>query len=215
MLRMTRNAGSKAVELIPSLASVSEEYRALKDTHLKLGARLSAITPEMRSISDGAPDNNWPPSVGSHEHDRIAILLGDKNPAAPLAPRAPGASEKIRTLQQEAADIRAAMEILEPRIAKAARAASVIVCEQVRIEYGRCAKAVVAATLALHAANVEYTGMTDAFEDAGISWSSLSPLYPCFAGGPQNKLGPIAQFLYEAVEGGWLTNADLPPEFRL
>jgi len=200
---------------IPTLESISPEYAALKEKAHKIGSALAAKTDEIRDFAASMSDysNQTTPAAADLHAQRVAQLLGDKG-AQPAPEPVKFDKQTLAQLQSEKRDLEAALEVLDRRIGNAARSASRRVCELVRDSYAPKAKAVIAATLALHRANVEYTAFVDGLEERGILWGELGPTFPTFAGSPTDSDGPVARFLLEAIDDGWLKKSDLPSELR-
>ncbi|MEP7241743.1 MAG: hypothetical protein ABI697_12725, partial [Devosia sp.] len=126
----------------------------------------------------------------------------------------PSDQDRLSAIVVEIGDIAAAIDSLEPRLRAERLVASDIVCQQVRSQFAKVMRALVEASLAVHAANRDFTAFADHMNRSDVSWTSLNPAFPLFAGAPVDPNGPLARFLGDAVEGGWLKSSDMPMEFR-
>lgn len=202
--------------LIPDFRSLSPRYCELVDRREALWSRLSELRAEQLAICENLSANSSPSrgtAVADHaEATRIAGLLGDP---PPTVTKAGGPEARLRDLGIEMRDLDRATELLTKRIESERREVSARICDKIRPEYDKRARALIAAVIELHRVNREYTELTNALEAGDVSWQMLGPISTSLMPGhPASRNSPLSQFLYRAVEDGWLKPGDLPTELR-
>jgi len=214
------NVQSKSAKrpVVPTLESVSPEYCAIVQKSRELGALLAAKHAELRQVSDELGNHPFTPVTAPADvmakAARISALLGEAPPHASAEPARSTGQLKIAELQAEMRDITAALELLVRRRTVAARDASRLICQQMRGEHANRAKVMIQAVLNLHQANLEYTAFADAMDEQRVAWGELGPVFPTFAGAPNDPFSNLATFLHEAIDDGHIKQSDLPNEFR-
>jgi hypothetical protein len=140
----------------------------------------------------------------------VSDLLGDALPAAAAAGMESDA-ETVSRLSRELDTIRRAMTALHDLLRGERLVASAAICNQVRPEYERLARATVTAAAALSEALVGYAELTDGFRREGVAWAELGALAGVDELHKQTN-SPLAKLLQSAVEAGHL--ARLPRSQR-
>lgn len=201
---------------IPALRSVSREVASLEDTQLGLDKRRLALLSEREPILEKLRGReSYRIEVERTDPDAVAVarLLGEEV----VSPRVPTRSledARLTEIQNEIRIIDRATEELGRRLARARSAASPLICEQVRDRHQALARNLLNALKAVHQANADYTAFGEAMNTAQVSWGELNPIFPLFLDDPRNRFSDIAQFLFEAVEAGWLRQEQLPKELQ-
>ena len=103
---------------------------------------------------------------------------------------------------QHAADLRAAIGVIEERIREAKGSASAAVCEVSRPEYAKRVTAICEALKALDEAHKSYDELRNQFDANDIAWTRLVPMTPRFLGASNDPDRRIARYIKEAKDAG-------------
>lgn len=152
--------------------------------------------------------------VDRESEARVAALVEGVAPGMAAAPDYLLALERRAQKRQEVADLKAAIEVLDARIAELQREASHVVVERVAPLYAARVAAVARALIALHEEHVAYDQLADALNDERVWWSKLGPMAPVFLDSSQDKCGRVANYLKEAAELGFITRDEIPERLR-
>jgi hypothetical protein len=140
---------------------------------------------------------------------RVAKLVGDDGPDDVTADRG-----RLQFLYQEIRDLGDAAKIIEDRLRQERMAASRLVVEQVRDEYGRLVRAQCEQLVALLEAMTAYGALTAELESADVAWTALRPMPLNWIGAPWDAQGRAARYLREAAEYGFFDLEKIPPKIR-
>ncbi len=141
---------------------------------------------------------------------RVAELLDDAGGSDQLAVGLDRA--RLDELDRAIGDMKTALPELHKRVAAARGAASTKICEQVRPEHQRLARAICGKLVELHTAVADYTTLADDLNAHDVAWTTLTPAHPIFFGQPNDKNGPIAAYLRQAVQEGNFEAKNMPLE---
>jgi hypothetical protein len=158
---------------------------------------------------------------------RLLALLGEHAPAPePVLPIAEpvwtqtrAGDEELAALGRELTNIRAAVEILQPRLTLAHAEGSALVCAAVASEYAAVARQVTDALLAVGDAIIAHNRFTQALVNDGVAFEYLRPL-PMNAiiaavGDPQDlDHSRIKRWLAGAAESGHFDMTDIPADWN-
>ena len=210
---MMRKPNLKVVEtgpaIVPSLAEVSPEYGRLQAKRSELEARKVELGRERSALEKRHYLDQDRSTAAANR--AVAALLGDPVEGAPEVDD----RERLRQIATMLRDVERALETLEERINAERRAASKLVCDQVKDEYDRRVTALCEAVTAMHERHVELVEMTNQLDRRNVQWSRLHPMqHPRLLGSPTDTYGPVAQYLREAIEHGFLGKDSMPESLR-
>lgn len=179
--------------VVPSLSDVDPVYKDLSNRRAILLGKQTSLTAERRDI-----ERELGAQGGSGYSASVAALLGEGDGTDPaVAKRA-----RLAEIKKEAADVEAALSIVDRRLAEQKPQANTTAVEACRAEYGRRVAAMVEAFRAVQAAREAYDELRDQFEREDIRWSRLGPMSPNFLGDARD--GHVQRFIREAREAGYV-----------
>jgi hypothetical protein len=196
-----------------SLEDVSQEYARLKARRDELMAeevRLFNRSREFSSRARAGITTEKPAKTLTVQDQRVAELLGDPKPKAPELETL---LTSLSGVEHRRADVRAAIELLESRMAVERRNASAIVCERIAPEYRALVADICEKLLELYAAVGRYEDYTDKLNEKQIAWANLWPMPLSFASnrGIRGAMPSDAvRYLREAARQGFIKPSRLP-----
>jgi len=177
---------------VPSLGEVDAEYHELEQKIVGLRNDQSATAREIAELEQDLRTRRAPAMSSG-----VAALLGEvvdttleKRPA------------RLVELRKHAADIEAAVEILQRHLADRRGQASAAVRAAVKDEYRRRVAAVAEALLQANVAHLELVEIIDQLERGDVAWTALGPMQPNFLGDARD--GHVHRYLKEARELGYV-----------
>lgn len=214
----------------PTLRSVSPEFAEIDDKLRALNKREAELLAEVQPLNEKASNVgafHWvynlaqppaSPPVPIEPSSAAKSLLGRLSPPPRLPEPRKSTSHpmlaKIRELAAELDAVREAIEILGPLHAKAHRAASRALCEQVMPDYQAIASRVCSALVDLGNAQIEHDEFTRSLEARGAVWSWLLPIQDPSLGDPRDSGSEIRRLLSWAAEGGHFDIRKIPENWR-
>lgn len=192
----------KNTSLVPTLAEASPIYADAVNRQHDMQAKLTTAQNESAALH--ARLDTKPVTLGeSDKAVRVAALLGGSD--EPGLERA-----RLFELDRTIDDFKSALSIATGRVAQARAAASATICKQVEPHHRRLASIICTRLVELHAAVAEYVALADALNGNDVVWQNLIPAHPNFLGRANDKYGPIADYLREAVRHGNFLAKDVP-----
>lgn len=193
---------------VPSLSDVSEEYRRLTDKRDKLAAQLGKLQTEHSALMEEIARTTIP--LARREQDaRIAALLDDESAMAISRPHV-----RLSEINQEIADIKAALAVLEDQTRQARHRASEKILDDVRPVYAQRIEAICNALLKLREASADYVALTDELREKDVAWIPLNPMPVGFCGDPGDRYSKYGLYLREAAQHNYFDYAQIPNELR-
>ncbi|MGO4619951.1 hypothetical protein AB4Z34_33495 [Ensifer sp. 2YAB10] len=177
---------------VPSLGEVDQDYREIEQKIAGLRNDQSTTALQIVELEHDLRARQAP-SMRSG----VAALLGEVVDTT-LEQR----PARLAELRKHAADIEAAVEILQRRLAERRGQASAAVRAAVKDEYRRRVAAVAEALLQVNAAHVALVDIVDQFDREDISWTALGPMQPNFLGDARD--GHVHRYLKEAKDLGYV-----------
>lgn len=203
---------------VPELRELSDEVRDLEKLSEDLAARYSSLNTELfdtigRVRAVGKVDL----ARGLRERD-IAAAMGMPSPPVPT---------DLQTLQQRCAELRTEVEVVsearqraDEQLATARARASTELCRRVEGAHRDLATALANQVLQLHRAHLEYATFLDVLRTRHVSFASLLPIQPEYAGSTEflgeaaDRRSNVARYLRECVQKGHLRSNEIPVELR-
>jgi hypothetical protein len=149
------------------------------------------------------------PNNGNAAQNRVREILGE----VPLPETAPDMA-RLEQLLRELQDINTALAILDGAIQKEKAIASRLVCDAMKPEVTKRAKAFAKALIDLHAANSEYDLILDEIENTGTSIGSLGRVWINGLGSVKDPCGGFHYGMREFVDAGFLDRSQIPQAIR-
>ncbi|MGY4502383.1 hypothetical protein ACVWYH_006340 [Bradyrhizobium sp. GM24.11] len=149
------------------------------------------------------------PSTGSAAENKLRATLGQ-----PLVPDDGPDLQRLQVLLEELNVINAALNKLDGLIQKERDVGSRMVCEAVRPEVTKRAKAFANTLLAFHAAHLDYDRYLDDIENTGTNISSLNRIFLSYIGSPRDSCGGYHYSLRDFVDAGIISRSDMPQAIR-
>lgn len=141
--------------------------------------------------------------------ERIARLTGEETSAVSehLSP--------LPALTAEAIDLRAAIKVIESKLAYERVAVSRQICERAEPEYRRRVAAICSVLVDLNARMADYTSMVNELQSNDIAFVSyLPPMSVRFVDRANDRNGQIAHYLRQAVENKVIDRSMIPAELK-
>lgn len=200
-----------------SLASADPVYKAIESKRTDLNARLvetrkllAPLEEELRR-RDAAPEAADGPA--QIEPPGVRAILTEAGVGVREPPIEP--IEHYNRLRREVKDLEGAIGVLARRLENGRAAASAKVCDQVRGEFRRRARAFGEALIALGRASADYCELADKLNEERVFWSQLGPVAVRGPFGvPTDPNSRLRILLKELIRDGHLRPADLPAEWR-
>ncbi|WP_104665049.1 hypothetical protein [Ensifer adhaerens] len=177
---------------VPSLGEVDQDYREIEQKIAGLRNDQSTTAREIVELEQDLRARQAP-SMRSG----VAALLGEV--VDTTLERRPA---RLAELRKHAADIEAAVEILQRRLADRRGMASAAVRAAVKDEYRLRVAAVAEALLQANAAHVALVDIVDQLDREDVSWTALGPMQPNFLGDARD--GHVHRYIREAKELGYV-----------
>ncbi|MCW3476334.1 hypothetical protein [Limobrevibacterium gyesilva] len=130
----------------------------------------------------------------------------------PLIPYEHPLSGRLRALSTELQDVRGAIELLRPELARAKLEGSAALCEARTPEYRRIVGRFCAALIELGEATREHEAFVDTVRDA--AWSFIRPIQLSSLGDPAEQYSEFRQLLGWAAECGHFDATQIPQGWR-
>lgn len=186
----------------------SEEYAKQKAKLSELQTKLSGV--DRRTMEARNKRHEYQGSEhASQKASRVAELTGD--PASEAAEHL----SKLPALALEASDLRAAITVIESKLAQTRATASRGICERVEPEYRRRVAAICGALIELNAKFADYAAIVDELQAKDIAFAGyLRPMQPHFLGRPNDRQGTIANYLREAAANKMIDRSLIPTELK-
>ncbi len=193
--------------VIKSLADADSGYVAAKALVDKLGSQRSKLDAEENALLERLRNRGPAPEQTS----RVAMLLGDALPADNVEPD--GLRARLTAIAAERADLRAAIEIANQRLATARHRASATICGEVKPAYQAAVKNLADQLIAADAAHRRLVEIIDALNAADVAWTGHLP--PAQATGILGERGvKVARWLHDVARHGFVKKADIPKELQ-
>lgn len=187
----------KPIELHPLIAELETKRNAL---HAEKTAKVAEAA-VIRSQES--------PSAGNAADNKLRAILGQP----PIPDTAPD-TLRLQALLEELNVINPTLNKLDGLIQRERDVGSRLVCEAVRPEVTKRAKAFANALLAFHAAHLEYDRYFDEIENAGTNVSSLNRVFLTHIGSPRDPCGGYHYSLRDFVDAGIISRSDMPQAIR-
>jgi hypothetical protein len=149
------------------------------------------------------------PSQGNAADNRVRAALGEPL-LADTAPDMDLLHQKLKDLDA----LNGASGILSHQIYNDKVVASKMVCDAIRPEVTKRAKAFATALLNLYAVNAEYDSYLDSVENSGTSISSLNRIFLNSLGSTRDPCAGYHYSLMDFVDGGIISREEMPKEIR-
>lgn len=176
---------------VPSLEEVDPDYRALVERRAKVANELAANARDQQSLRSDLEKNRKGPSLRSAVGELVGDVIEiDERP------------KQLAELRKRAHDLEEAEAILSKRIADRKGAASIAVCNAVKIEFGTRVKALAQALEVAHAARRHFEDLLLELEANDVAWTRLGVVRQPWMGDIRD--GHIQRFIREAKEHGYL-----------
>ncbi|WP_394891002.1 hypothetical protein ACG873_06640 [Mesorhizobium sp. AaZ16] len=141
----------------------------------------------------------------------VSKLLGDEVDEAD--PASVGLSIRLREVQSQRRDVRAALAIAEERKAAARNAASRNICERLLPDYKVRVTALAETLISAHKANASLYELTSALDAAGVTWTGVLPPIPGrMLGATYDKSNRVGLWLKEAAGHDLIDRKIIPSE---
>jgi hypothetical protein len=196
-----------------SLADASPEYRELCE-------RRSAINIEINELQRGKGERvarraagvtHGEQPVDREREARVTEILG---PAGDPT-TGPTEGEKLAETGVRIADLRHALETIEPKITQARMTASNAICREIEDRYLKLVQDLAKALAAAHTASLAYQDLVDALNGENVAWAQLGPVGPIeMFGQPRDNQSPLAFWFKHAVRYGLLKPGAVPDLLR-
>ncbi len=185
---------------IPDIADVSEKYRSLVARRDELHADARALRDEQREALKAIADR------AEEKKKRVVSIVSKLS--KPKQHRDPN------VIGEEIQDITDAIGLIEVQMGACAMEASIKIREIIEPDHARAVTRIADAMLALRDAFSDYKAIADELNAKGVAWTALRPMHPNFIGDPDNRFGPIALWLKEAAQYGFIKNSSIPEALR-
>jgi hypothetical protein len=191
---------------IPTPAELHPRIGELEAKRNKLHTEKTAKVAEAAIIRARIQDS---PSNGNAAENRVRAILGEAAlpDAAPDMPR-------LEQLLRELNDINSALGILDNEIHNQRNIGSRLVCDAIKPEVTKRAKAFAQALLDLHAANSEYDRFLEEIENTGANISSLNRIFLSYLGSPRDPCGAYHYSMRDFVDSGIIARSEMPKAIR-
>lgn len=191
--------------IVHSLAEADGGYAAAKALVDKLTSQRAKLDAEESALFERLRNRVPAPE----QTGRVAALLGDAPPADDGEPD--GLRARLTAIAAERADLRAAIEIANQRLAAARHRASVAICGQVKPAYDAAVKDLADQLIAADAAHRRLVKLIDALNAADVAWTGHLP--PAQASTILGERGAkVARWLHDVARHGFIKRTDIPKE---
>lgn len=183
-----------------------EKYAALKSSLNSLRERHSD---NQKRMQEARNTKHAESHRDTETAERIARLTGEE-------PSGVGEHlSRLPVLTAEASDLSAAISVLESKIACERVAVSKQICERVEPEYRKRVAAICSALIELNARMADYASMVGDLQSNDIAWAGyLRPMGVQFVDRANDRAGPVASYLREAVAYKMIDRSLVPPELK-
>ena len=120
----------------------------------------------------------------------------------------------VHEIDQDIQAVGGAIEQLRQQTLPEIMKASAIIREKVAPRHAALVAEMANHMLALRQAFTDYLAFTGELNSKGIAWSALWPMHPSFLGEPDYSYSPVAQWLREAAEHGFIDREQIPETIR-
>jgi hypothetical protein len=188
---------------VPSLAQANPEFARLTSKRTELQLRLAEAEREIEELRARKGEKAEAASA------RVVALIDGEGPA-PAADD--DATSRLREATVLRRDLQAAIAHCGERIEEERGKASAVICERVAPHYREAVAKMAEKAIELYRAAEEYKVLRDALTDADVLWTAhLRPMaMPRVTGDIGDRYAPLAVFLIEAAEYGFLPRDNLP-----
>ena len=182
-------------------------YAEWTDKDIRLADHETRLDREESDILGKLSSRPVAPEMSSN----VAGLLGDE--FSEDDPLAGGLKARLRAVQAERRDVKAARSIAKQRQATARVAASRAICDRLKTEYVARVATLADALIAAHQANAALFEMTNALDTAGVVWTgSLPPAPARMLGAANDRTNKVAAWLRDAANDGLIDRKSIPQE---
>ena len=195
----------KTTTTVRSLSEADPTYATAAETLQRLRGKLRDLDNEESRLLDQLARR--PQDVGPTS--RVLALLGeDVIDEADDGPRL-----RLKAIASERIDLRAAVNIANQRVQTARFAASRAICAEVAPAYSERVKALAGALIGAHAAHQELLALISELNSNDVAWGSLVPMQAESILGHDS--GKVAGWLRQALDAGYVTPKEIPPELKI
>ena len=110
--------------------------------------------------------------------------------------------------------VEAALEELRQQAIEEVLTASSTIRERVAPRHAALVADMAEHMLALHASFADYVAFTGELNGKGIAWAQLRAMHPAFCGEPSDPWSPVAMWLREAAQYGFIDREQIPEGLR-
>ncbi|MGY3588518.1 FtsZ-binding cell division protein ZapB [Bradyrhizobium sp. USDA 4341] len=189
----------KPTELNPRIAELENKRNSLQAEKTAKVAEAAIIRARIQTA----------PSNGNAADNRVRSILGQ----APL-PDADPDMPRLDKLLLELSDLNKAIGILDSEIRNQRDIGSRLVCDAVKPDVMKRAKAFAKALFDLHAAHTDYDRYLDEVENTSANISSLNRVFLSFLGSSRDPCGGYHYSMREFVDAGVIDRSDMPQAVR-